>query len=153
MAAFFTGFRRKELRALRVKHLTLEADVPHIHLPGALTKNGHDAKLPLASVFADHLRRWVAGRTADAPVFRVSRHHELLNSLKKNLTFAGIPYTDDLGRVFDFHSLRKSLGTHLRRSKVDSAVSQLYMRHSDIRLTMEIYNDEQLHDLNTEVVS
>jgi len=27
------------------------------------------------------------------------------------------------------------------------------MRHSDIRLTMEIYNDDQLHDLREEVVS
>jgi hypothetical protein len=27
------------------------------------------------------------------------------------------------------------------------------MRHSDIRLTLEVYNDDQLHDLNAEVVT
>ena len=54
--------------------------------------------------------------------------------------------------MFDFHSLRKSLGTQLRVAKVDPAVSQQFMRHSDIRLTMEVYNDDQLHDLRAEVV-
>jgi hypothetical protein len=38
--------------------------------------------------------------------------------------------------VFDFHALRKSLGMHLQ-----------FMRHGDIWLTMQVYNDDTLHDL------
>jgi integrase len=150
--AFYTGFRRKELRAMCVKHLRLDAEVPHVHLPGTLTKNAQDAKIPLKSEVAEQLRCWVAGKMPDDLVFRVPKHDELLKALKKDLAFAGIPYRDELGRVFDFHALRKSLGTQLRLAKVDPAVSQQFLRHSDIRLTMEVYNDDRLHDLQAEVV-
>lgn len=94
----------------------------------------------------------MTGSHSEDPVFRMPRYNELLKALKKDLAFANILFQDDLGRVFDFHSLRKSLGTHLRRAKVDPAVSQLYLRQSDIRLTMEVYNDDQLRDLNAEIV-
>jgi hypothetical protein len=40
------------------------------------------------------------------------------------------------GRYADFHSLRKSLGTALRRAGVDVAVSRQFLRHSDVRLTL-----------------
>jgi hypothetical protein len=46
----------------------------------------------------------------------------------------------------------KSLGTQLRLAGVDPSVSKQMMRYSDIRLTMEVYNDDRLHDLNTEAV-
>ena len=45
------------------------------------------------------------------------------------------------------------LGTYLRGAKVDPGVSRLYMRHSDIRLTMEVYDDERLHDLHAEATT
>ncbi len=152
LTAFYTGFRRNEIRALCVKHLDLDSAVPFILLPGRHTKNGVDAVIPIAPGFADQLRGWAAGRPADAMVFNVPKYDELLKAMKKDLAYAGIPYRDDLGRVADFHSLRKSLGTHLRRAKVDPSVSQIFMRHSDIRLTMETYNDDRLHDLRAEVV-
>jgi integrase len=151
MTAFYTGLRRKEIRALCVKHLLLTEDLPYILLPGCFTKNRKDAKIPLNPSFAEHLRDWINGSPADAPVFHIPRHDELLKAFKKDLAFAKIPYRDDLGRVCDFHSLRKSLGTQLRRAKVDPGISRIYMRHSDIRLTMEVYNDDQLHDLHAEV--
>ncbi len=152
--AFYTGLRRGELHALRVGHLHLDATPPHVHLPGELTKNGKDAKLPLPAAFADKLRGWVQGRGADEKVFRVPKTTQAMVAvLKRDLAFAGIPYVDDQGRYFDFHSLRKCLGTQLRLAKVDPAVSQQFMRHADIRLTMEIYNDDQLHDLNAEVTA
>jgi integrase len=153
LTAFYTGFRRGELRAMRVKHLFLSGDHPHIALPGALTKNGQDAAIPLPPVLVEQLRDWTQGMDPADAVFRVPKYDELLKCLKKDLAFAGIPYRDDRGRVFDFHSLRKSLGTALRLAKVDPAVSQKYMRHGDIRLTLETYNDDQLHDLQAEVTA
>jgi integrase len=153
LTAFYTGLRRRELRSLRVKHLNLSGEVPHVHLPGELTKNGKDARLPLSQHLAALLAEWTAGRGPDEPVLRVPRRtNGVVEILKRDLAAAGIPYVDEQGRVFDFHSLRKSLGTHLRLAKVDPAVSQKFMRHGDIRLTMEIYNDDQLHDLRAEVV-
>ena len=93
------------------------------------------------------------GRGPDDPVFAIPLYDELLKALKKDLAYAGIPYRDELGRVFDFHSLRKCLGSYLRQAKVDPAVSKLYMRHGDIRLTMETYDDERLHDLHAEATT
>lgn len=150
LTAVLTGLRRGELRALRVKHLSLRSEVAAIHLPGDFTKNGKDAHLPLTSDLAGALIELVNGRGPDEPVFHIPQYDELLRAFKKDLAHAGIPYRDDLGRVFDFHSLRKCLGSYLRQAKVDPAVSRLYMRHGDIRLTMEIYNDDRLHDLHAE---
>jgi integrase len=150
LTAVYTGLRRKELRSLRVKHLRFDIEVPAIHLPGIYTKNRRDADIPLPSDFADELRSWVASRGRDDPVFDIPKYDELLRALKKDLAHAGIPYMDEHGRVFDFHSLRKCLGSYLRQAKVDPAVSKLYLRHSDIRLTMETYDDERLHDLHEE---
>lgn len=70
-----------------------------------------------------------------------------------DLAAAGIPYQDGQGRYFDFHSLRKCLGSFLRLAGVDPAVSMRMMRHSDIRLTMQVYNDDQLTDLHHVVQS
>lgn len=153
LTAAMTGLRRGELRALRVKHLRLGDGVRAVHLPGEFTKNGKDADIPLTAELADALKAWVGGRGPDDPVFDIPRYDELLKALKKDLAFAGIPYRDELGRVFDFHSLRKCLGSYLRQAKVDPAVSRLYLRHGDIRLTMETYDDERLHDLHTEATS
>jgi integrase len=153
LTAVYTGFRRNELRSLRVKHLRFGGEVPAVHLPGEFTKNGKDADIPLPADFANQLRTWVAGAKADDPVFAIPKHDELLKALKKDLAFAGIPYRDELGRVFDFHSLRKCLGSYLRRAKVDPAVSKMYLRHGDIRLTMQTYDDEQLHDLHAEATT
>jgi integrase len=153
VVAVYTGFRRKELRSLCVKHLRLDEPVPHVHLPGSCTKNGRDANLPLPADLAGGLKRWTEGRGPDEPVFAVPMYDELLKAFKKDLAFAGIPYVDELGRVFDFHSLRKCLGSYLRQARVDPAVSRLYLRHADIRLTMETYDDERLHDLHAEATT
>jgi integrase len=120
----------------------------------AFTKNGEDATLPLPTHLADALCDWVAGRAAADPVFAIPSHGaELLKAFKKDLAHAGIPYRDDLGRYADFHSLRKSLGTALRQAGVDVAVSRRLMRHSDVRLTLQVYNDDRLHDLHEAAVS
>ena len=67
--------------------------------------------------------------------------------LRLDLQAAGIPYRDDEGRVCDFHSLRHSYITLLERSGAHPKVAQELARHSDIRLTMQVYTHTRLHDL------
>ncbi len=43
------------------------------------------------------------------------------------------------GRVVDFHSLRVSFVTSLVMGGVNPKVAQVLARHSDIKLTMDIY--------------
>src|SRR5262249_61329370 len=138
------GLRRKELRSMRVKHLRLGHSAPHVFLPGELTKNGEDAQLPLRPEFATRLQSWVDGKAPDDPIFTIPRYDELLKALKKDLAFAHIPYRDELGGVFDFHSLRKSLGTQLRFAGVDPSVSKQMCRDSAMRLTEIVYECARL---------
>lgn len=41
--------------------------------------------------------------------------------------------------IIDFHSLRVSYCTALARAGISPAIAQKLMRHSDIKLTLEIY--------------
>ena len=47
----------------------------------------------------------------------------------------------------DRKSLRKTFGTHLAMAGVDLRVAVKLMRHSDPRLTMNVYTDPMLLDM------
>ena len=68
----------------------------------------------------------------------------LLRALNRDLAVAGIPKTDDRGRVVDVHSMRMTLATMLNKAGVAPRTAQEIMRHSDIRLTMATYTDAKL---------
>jgi site-specific recombinase XerD len=59
---------------------------------------------------------------------------------------AGIPYETDRGQV-DRKILRKTFGTHLAMAGVDLRVAVKLMRHSDPGLTMNVYTDPMLLDM------
>ena len=57
-----------------------------------------------------------------------------------DLERAGIPYVDDQGEVFDFHSLRVQCASSLARANVHVKVMQERMRHSTSQLTLDLYS-------------
>ncbi len=59
--------------------------------------------------------------------------------LRVDLDAAGIPYTDKYGRQRDFHSLRHTFASLLNQANVPLATAQKLMRHSDPKLTANIY--------------
>jgi hypothetical protein len=67
-----------------------------------------------------------------------------IERFRRDLKKASVSYIDSLGRVADFHSLRKTFGTNLARGGVASRVAMSLMRHSDRRLTDKVYTDESL---------
>jgi integrase len=142
--AVLTGLRRGELEALEVRHLTLAGPRPCAALAGADTKNRQGAGLPLRADLAEDLRRWVeaTGKTTSDKLFRVPV--ELVKILKRDLQLAGVPYKDAHGRAFDVHALRHTTATFLGKGKVAPRVAQEFMRHSDIKLTMQTYTDPRL---------
>lgn len=72
---------------------------------------------------------------------------ELVKVMRRDLALAGIAYRDEKGRTLDVHAFRHTTATLLARAKVSPRVAQRYMRHSDIRLTLQHYTDaEQLDD-------
>jgi integrase len=138
-----TGLRRNELRALEARHLTLDGPRPCLTLPGTATKNRMEADIPLRADLAANLRTWLAdeGKGGADRVFNVPKW--LVEALKRDLAWAGIPYRDNRGRAVDIHSLRYTTATLLALGNVPPKIAQEFMRHHDIRLTMDIYTDVQ----------
>lgn len=58
---------------------------------------------------------------------------------KEDLADAGIDYTDDTGRVFDFHALRGKCATMLAASGTHPKIAQTILRHSGVNLTLNSY--------------
>lgn len=144
----YTGLRRGELEALEVRHLTLTGDRPCLALPGKDTKNGEIATIPLRADLVSDLAEWIGAnkKSGTDRVFKVGE--DLVRLLKRDLAKAGIPYRDAQGRTVDVHALRHTTATYLARAKVSPRVAQRFMRHSDIRLTMQTYIDADLLDEN-----
>jgi integrase len=149
--AALTALRQKELRKVRVRHLHLDEKMPYLELPGQYTKNGEPAILLLVPALAEDLKQWVAdtGKKSDDALFFVPS--ETVKNYKRDLKAAGIPYRDADGKVADFHALRKAANTMLGLAKVEARVRQLFMRHKDIHLTLDTYDDETKYRLKNAV--
>lgn len=121
---------------------------PVVTVRAAYTKNGNEATVPLPSELADVLRPYLAGRGRQDRVWPGSwaRRRRGAFVLRRDLAEGAIPYRDDRGRVFDFHSLRKQYITSLCRGQVDPKTAQTLARHSSITLTMDVYAEAEEAD-------
>ena len=145
-SAFYTGLRADELRSLIAADLVDEGGGSHLALPRERTKNKKDAICPVPPALARDLRAWVADRglaPGDA-LFRVP--HRSADLIRADLAAAGIADRDARGRVVDFHSLRKSLSTHLNTTGAKATVVKELMRHSTIKLSLDTYHDSAMND-------
>jgi len=68
--------------------------------------------------------------------------------MQRDMLEANLPYCDDSGRYYDFHSLRVQVGTSLARADVSLKKAQELMRHSTPLLTAKIYSKLQTTDLS-----
>jgi Phage integrase family len=66
--------------------------------------------------------------------------------LEKDLKAAGIPKVDERGRILDIHALRHTFDTLLAKGGVSQRVAQELMRHSDPRMTANVYTDLGIGD-------
>jgi integrase len=155
-----TGLRKNELATLTVAQLRLDGPVPHIDLGAANEKNRQGNGVVRADL-ADDLRAWLAALQAEAlrcatpiparlpgnaAVFNVpSAVDKIFN---RDLKAAGIPKRDERGRTLDVHALRMTFGTLLGRGGVSLRTAQAAMRHSDPKLTANVYTDPKLLDVH-----
>ena len=70
-----------------------------------------------------------------------------VKTLNRDLAAAEIDKTDDRGRTIDVHAMRHTFGSMLSVAGVAPRVAQSAMRHSTIDLTMNVYTDPRLLDL------
>ncbi len=149
--AVYTGLRAGEIASLCPHHLELDhKPFPRLQIPGKLTKNSQQARLLLVPAFAAELKEWIrdAGKGPDDPLFNVPQASARI--MEKDLKVAGIPYKTAQGDA-DFHSLRMTANVMLGQAGIPARIRQLFMRHSDIRLTMATYDDESFLDLEAAV--
>ena len=173
-----TGLRKGELAYLTVGQLSLETPIPFVTLNAAEEKNRQGSEVVFRADLAADLRSWLAGKLVTVQVeakrqgraipARLPAHTRiftvptgLLRILDRDLVFAGIARLvedpdgkkwidkrDERGRTIDVHALRTTFGTLLSKGGVAPRTAQAAMRHSDIRLTMQVYTDPKLLDVN-----
>ena len=138
--ALYTGLRRKELNEIRWLDFLLDESPPRVRVPASISKNRKEALLPLHPELAAALRRL---RPIKFDPMAKPFHHRVprIETVKKDMARAGIPLMDEQGRRVDFHTLRKTFGTTMLASGVHPIVVKELMRHSDLKLTTNLYND------------
>ena len=144
----YTGLRKNELASIRIGQVFLDHDIPHLILAAKDEKSRRGATIPLHPELVVHLKAWLAlkkQRGEDGPkenLFNIPT--ALCKILNRDLAFAGIPKRDVLDRVIDVHALRHTHGTLLAQSGVSPTVAKSSMRHSDVRMTMNVYTHLEL---------
>ncbi len=142
-----TGLRKNELASLTVGQFNYAPGGSFLTLKPKDEKNGKGSKIELTDDLADDLAGRVRGRPSSAKLLRLPSG--LICILDRDLKAAGIPKIDDRGNHVHLHAMRKTTCTMLNRAGVPARVAQKIMRHSDIRLTMEVYTDEGQLDVRS----
>jgi len=137
-----TGLRRKELKFLRWGDIRLDAPHPFIQLRTEQTKNGRADQLLLHPDLVTMLKRKRRGLPSASVFYAVP----CMASFKSDLAAAKIRFEDDLGRRADFHALRHSYCTLVAQSGATMKEAQVLMRHSDPKLTANVYAHVGLFD-------
>jgi len=137
--ALETAFRSSELRALTRENFELDVPEPFVWLAGDDTKNSKSAELPLREDTVESIRSYLSEKHPGASAFpNMPPAYDVADMLREDLKAAGIDFETDSGRV-DFHSLRGTCLSWLANAGTPVKVLQDFARHSDPKLTMNIY--------------
>jgi integrase len=142
LTACGTGFRAGELASLTPESFNLEAAPPTVTLPAVVDKRKRRATQPLPASLAATLRDYLHGKPTGCPVWPGDWRRRAFRMIRADLEAVGIPYVvkGPDGPLFaDFHSLRHTYVTMLERAGAGLKEAQVLARHSDIRLTKDIY--------------
>ena len=149
--AYWVGLRRSEIRALLWDDVDLDTDPPRIHLRAEATKSKRADTQIIHPQLADALRDW---RPEDVqPTDNVVSTVPCMNTIRKDLQLAGIPYGDAQIGYADLHAQRMSLSTAMAVRRLSPRVRQAHMRHTDPRLTNNTYMDESLLPIAQELAT
>ena len=145
--AMETGFRRSELRTITPRCLKWDLKVPAISIEAGNTKNRRHTVQTVRPELLRELKQWIEEReiARETPLWG-DLTDRTADMLRRDLIAAEIPYTDESGRVADFHSLRHSFISLLAKSGVHPKMAQKLARHSDINLTMNRYSHISMND-------
>ncbi len=160
--AIYTGLRAGELASRTLADLHLDAEPPYLNLHAKHDKARRGARQPLPDDLVQSLRSYLAIRLKEAqedalwsgrpapvvldPTEPLTPEVPVVRVFDRDIKMAGIAKKDESKRTVDLHSLRHTFGTLLARSGVAPRTAMELMRHSDIRLTTNIYQHLELVD-------
>jgi len=139
LLALHTGLRRGEMKTLEWRDVFLDETAPFIRLRASQSKNRKGDTVWLHPEIVDELRakRAEGVKASDLVVQMFPR----LRAFRKDLAAAAIPFADEFGRRFDLHAARKTFNTRMATSGVPTRAAMHAMRHSEERLTTQVYTD------------
>jgi integrase len=164
-----TGFRASELRSLTPASFRLDGDSPGVLLKAGSSKHRRDDLQPIRADLAELLRKWLAGRDTQEPLWPGRWNEKAAAMLRCDLRRARARWVRDTfcpaerrkrrdsdflgvldadGRVADFHALRATYITALVKGGASVKVAQQLARHSDPKLTLNVYTSLGIHDLS-----
>ena len=120
-------------------NVKLEDKCPHIHVPAHLTKNRQQAIVPLHPKLVEEFQKTQLGK--GKMDFLFPHYSNPDRRFQRHRREAGVESIDETGRKLDFHSFRYTFATKLARQGVSQRLTQELMRHSDPRLTANLYTD------------
>ena len=144
--AYGTGFRANELRSLTPESFNLDGQPPTITIRAGYSKHRREDIQPIRPDLADLLRAHLAGKPVGTPVFNVPA--KAFKLMQADCKAAGVAYCDDTGRYADFHAWRHSFISALCNPKVATKSAQILARHSDPKLTLNMYMHVGLLDVS-----
>ncbi len=163
-----TGFRASELRSLTPPSFRLEGDSPAVMLRATNSKRRREDLQPIRADLAELLAGWLDGRDADAALWPGRWNEKAAAMIRCDLRrararwikstrdgrerrechkIAFLETLDTDGRVVDFHALRATYITTLVKGGASVKVAQELARHSDPKLTLNVYTSLGIHDL------
>ena len=172
--AAWTGYRKSEIGSLTRDSFDLEATPPTVTVSAVYSKRRRKDTQVLHESVARKLAAWLSVRPdadVDEPLFPVSdklaggTERKTSKMMQIDLEAARkawvkdaktdaertqreasdfLLYVDRNGRFADFHATRHTFITNLARAGVSPKTAQVLARHSDIRLTMDVYTHTDL---------
>ncbi len=139
------------MASITVGQVVLDTDIPHIILKAKDAKSKKGAEVPICDALLRPLKDWITLRNSETELKPADKLFHVPDALDKilnrDMAFAGIPKRDRNDGVIDVHALRHTHATLLKNSNVNLHVAKASMRHSDIRLTMNVYTHSDLADV------
>lgn len=174
--AAWTGFRKGEIGSLTQRSLQLDVEPATATVAACFSKRRREDTQILHPEVARLLKWWLARKTDLGPddlLFPVSgmvpggKERKTHKMMQRDLNAARnkwiedaetdvekerransdvLKYCDSSGRFADFHSNRHLFITSLERANLSPKMAQTLARHSDVRLTLDVYTHVGLHD-------
>ncbi len=144
-----TGLRKSELQSITFAQTDLTATPPRLHLLARHAKNRTDSVIPLPPQLAEEIQAFLDSKTPKPkPTDKLFNVSDAIDKIfNRDLAVAAIAKQDAMGRYVDVHALRHTFATMLSRSGVTLRTAQAAMRHSDPRLTANVYVHPELEDV------